>query len=51
MTTFWKLRLSTLAWGCLVIYGFTRQIDFTAKVFLVQVIGNTVILWWFTRQT
>lgn len=49
MTTFWKIRLSTLIWGFLVLYGFTRRLDLTSLVFLVQVAGNTVLMWWFTR--
>ena len=47
--TFWKLRLATLCWGLAVVYAFTRQLDLTSQVLLVQVLGNTVIMWWFTR--
>lgn len=49
MSQFWKLRLSTLTWGFVVLYGFTGRMDFTSQVFLVQVLGNTAILWFFTR--
>jgi hypothetical protein len=50
LTQFWKLRLSTLAWGFVVLYAFTRRLDVTSQAFLVQVVGNTVIMRWFTRQ-
>ena len=46
---FWRLRVATLIWGFIVVYAFTRRIDLTGKIFLVQVIGNTVIMWWLTR--
>jgi hypothetical protein len=49
MTIFWKIRIATFAWGALVLYGFTQSVDFTSKVFLAQVLGNTLIMWWFTR--
>ena len=44
MSTFWKVRISTLLWGFCVLYYFTGQIDLTGKIFLVQVIGNTVLM-------
>jgi uncharacterized membrane protein len=50
MSTFWKLRLSMFAWGFFVVYAFTRQIDLSSKVFLVQAAGNTALIWWFTRE-
>lgn len=49
MSQFWKIRIGTFVWGFSVIYWFTGQIDFTSKVFLVQVLGNSLIMWWFTR--
>jgi len=49
MTAFWKLRLATLAWGFAVLYLFTGEIGMTSKVFLVQVLGNSALMWWFTR--
>ncbi len=49
MSQFWKLRLSMLAWGFCVAYYFTGQLDLTSKLFAVQVVGNTALLWWFTR--
>lgn len=50
MSTFWKLRLSMFAWGFAVIYAFTGKLDLTSRVFLVQALGNTVLIWWFTRD-
>jgi hypothetical protein len=49
MSTFWKLRLSTLAWGFLVLYAFTRRLDVTSQAFVVQAAGNSVLMWWYTR--
>lgn len=38
-----------MLWGFAVLYAFTGRIDLTSKVFLVQIGGNTAIMWWFTR--
>lgn len=50
MSSFWKVRIGTFIWGFLVIYYFTGKLDFTSKVFLVQVIGNSFIMWFFIKD-
>jgi len=50
MSKFWQVRLWTFIWGFSVIYYFTGKIDFTSKVFLVQVIGNSIIMWLILRK-
>lgn len=49
MSKFWKVRIGTFIWGALVVYFFTRQLDLTSRIFLTQVIGNTVIMWYFLQ--
>ena len=44
------VRVLTFIWGFSVIYLFTGKLDFTSKVFLVQVIGNTIIMWAILKQ-
>jgi len=48
--TFWKIRISMFIWGFATLYYFTGQIDITSKAFLVQVIGNSFIIWVFTKE-
>jgi hypothetical protein len=50
MNNFWKVRIATFIWGFIVLYYFTRKIDLTSKAFLIQVIGNSVIMWFFLRN-
>lgn len=45
MSKFWKVRILTFIWGALVVYYFTRRIDLTSKLFLTQVVGNSIIMW------
>jgi uncharacterized membrane protein len=45
MSKFWQVRISTFIWGLLVVYFFTRKIDVATKLFLTQVIGNTIIMY------
>ncbi len=49
MNKFYKLRIATLLWGCSVSYAFTGDLGLTSKMMLVIFIGNTFIMWWFTR--
>lgn len=50
MSTFWKMRIATFVWGFLCLYWFTGKLDFTSKVFLIQVAGNSLIMYLFTRR-
>lgn len=45
MSKFAWVRALTFIWGFAVIYYFTGKLDFTSKVFLIQVMGNTIIMW------
>jgi len=47
MSTFWKIRIGMSLWGLLCIWFFTRQVDLTSKVFIAQLLGNSLILWLF----
>lgn len=49
MTRFWKLRLSTLAWGFTVSLVFTGSLVTAVPMFVVIVAGNTVLMWAFSR--
>ena len=49
MSRFWKLRLSTLAWGFLVSLLFTGSLVQSAAMWAVVVAGNTVLMWRFAR--
>ena len=44
---FWKVRMATFVWGFLVIYWFTGKLDLTSKAFLIQALGNTLIMYFF----
>jgi len=47
---FIKMRIATFLWGFLVVYFFTGRLDVTSLLFLTQVAGNTIIMWFFTRE-
>lgn len=44
MSRFWKLRLSTLAWGFLVSLAFTGQPVTSVAMWSVVVAGNTLLM-------
>lgn len=44
MSNFLKVRLLTLIWGLLVVWGITKDFNLTSSIFLLQVIGNTIIM-------
>jgi len=44
MSTFWKVRLATMIWGFAISWLFTGQIGLASSMFLVMIIGNTVIM-------
>jgi len=50
LNQFVKVRIATFVWGFAVVYGFTRRIDLTSMLFLTQVIGNTIIMWYFLKH-
>lgn len=49
MTRFWKLRLSTLAWGFAVSLVFTGSLVTSIGMWTVVVLGNSVLMWKFGR--
>ena len=49
LSRFWKLRLSTLAWGFLVSLIFTGSLVTAVPMFAVIVTGNSVLMWYFSR--
>lgn len=42
--TFLKVRLLTMIWGFSVVLALTGELNLTSKIFLIQVIGNTIIM-------
>lgn len=50
MSKFWKTRIATFIWGAAVVYYYTRQLDLTSRLFLTQVAGNTLIMWFFIER-
>lgn len=50
MSQFWKVRLATFLWGLITVWSFTKQIDLTSKIFITQVIGNSIIMWVFLKK-
>lgn len=46
---FWKLRLSTLAWGFACSYVFTGSLVTSLAMFSVIVAGNTFLMWRYSR--
>jgi hypothetical protein len=49
LTPFWKVRIATFIWGFCCVLWFTGRIDLSSKLFLTQVAGNSLIMWWFLR--
>lgn len=49
MSRFWRLRLSTLAWGFAVSYLFTGSLVTSLAMWAVVVGGNTILMWKFAR--
>ena len=49
MSSFWKARLATFAWGFGVSWWFTGEIILASKMFLVMALGNTVLMWFFIK--
>lgn len=49
MTRFWKLRLSTLAWGLAISYLFTGSLVTSVAMWTFVVAGNTVLMWRYGR--
>ena len=50
LSQFAKVRISTFIWGFLVVYAFTQRFDLTSALFLTQVAGNTLIMWYFLKK-
>lgn len=44
MNTFWKVRIAILLWGFSVSWFLTGDLGFARTMFLVMVIGNTIIM-------
>jgi uncharacterized membrane protein len=42
--SFWPTRILMLIWGFGVVYAFTGRLDLTSKVFIIQALGNTIIM-------
>ncbi len=51
MSKFAKVRILTFVWGFAVVYAFTGRLDLTSALFLTQVAGNTIIMWYFLRSS
>jgi hypothetical protein len=49
VSRFWKLRLTTLAWGFLVSLAFTGQLVTSIAMWSVVVAGNTALMWRYGR--
>lgn len=49
MSRFWKLRLSTLAWGFAVSLLFTGSLITSIGMWAVVVAGNSILMWRFAR--
>jgi hypothetical protein len=49
MSPFWKMRLSTLAWGFVVSFVFTGSLITSVAMWSVVVAGNTVLMYRFSR--
>ena len=45
MSTFWRLRISTFAWGFVATYVVTGSFVTSLAVFALQAAGSTVIYW------
>lgn len=41
---FWTTRIAMLLWGFGVVYFFTGKVDIASKAFIVQALGNTIIM-------
>lgn len=49
MSSFWKMRISTVVWGFLVSLVFTGELITSLAMWSVVVIGNTILMWIFTK--
>ena len=49
MSRFWKLRVSTLLWGFTVSLVFTGSLVTAVPMFAVIVLGNSVLMYVFSR--
>lgn len=49
MSTFWRVRLATLAWGFAVTFIFTGSLVTSVALFGVMAAGNTIIMWALVR--
>lgn len=49
MSQFWKLRLTTLAWGFCVSLIFTGHLVTSIAMWSVVVAGNTALMWRYGR--
>lgn len=45
MSIWLRTRITMFIWGFSVIYFFTGDFDLTSRTFIVQAIGNTLILY------
>lgn len=50
MSTFWRVRLTSLAWGFIVSYVFTGSLVTSVVMFSVMAGGNTLWMWLLMRE-
>lgn len=50
MSVFVKTRLATLVWGFGIVYYFTGSLNLSSKIFIIQAVGNTIIMWYFIKE-
>ena len=50
MSPFVKTRIATLIWGFSVVYYFTGELNLSSKIFLIQAVGNTFLMWYFIKE-
>lgn len=49
MSRFLKMRLATALWGFAVSFAFTGSLVVAVPLFAAQFLGNSVLMWWFSR--
>lgn len=49
MSRFWRLRLSTLAWGFAMSVLFTGSIVQSVAMWTAVVAGNTFLMYWYAK--
>ncbi|PIR98245.1 MAG: hypothetical protein COT89_00870 [Candidatus Colwellbacteria bacterium CG10_big_fil_rev_8_21_14_0_10_42_22] len=51
MSSFWKTRIATLVWGFIVSIIFTGKLIVAVPMFTVMVIGNTILMKIFIKES